>query len=1172
MTLVIIVLITVVTVGYLASVMLETKTAGSSLDQERAYGIAMVGAHQAMAKIRDALGPWDDPYKNFVASNPPFYWSLSPGRITRWSYSSVNPLTNIGLFSESPGTDLVNLNRQLIDGSYPIIGGSNAPEVSVKWANLLRNPTQPASATNAIVGRYAFWVDDEGAKINVNTADGTEKYTTNSLGIGSPSEVSLQVLTGTNGQLSLSNAQAIVQIARTSNFQSPREILRASGVTPEVFTNNVFSLTAYSRSPELNVFGQPKMALLPLLGTAHILPDDPPGTILATNMVLNGITLRPGNEIYPTPAQLTNYFVRNPITSNSVPVPWPLAFRAEAAPTLGRRQEYRQFTRISTGTNYCYINGALLANYLAGTNAAGNVTRWPAFQGSSATNFQQKYSPRQIDSIVAQIVSLGSKLISSDYPHPHSSDYPSIPNISDAEGDVWFDRYLEQSNCRYNNAPFLFPGWLSGQFVSGMGRTIKLSGLRMKVSAFGSSGTLGDTNNPYIPPRASMDIWLEWWLPSGFGDVGAGPARSGGMVIGHAGHQGALNSADICATELDKPPPFRAAPLPKPDGAPSYWADQLLTDDQGIDFACNPDTWDDPYTYQNITNLRDPADQGQAEFPHDDYAWYPPFPPTGDYRLAQGKKIERGSATGFVTPLRVSSPMSGADNELVPGEIRSVGSRFYTVNEAGMPMKTNAVGSSLNIAGGIAVRSQLFHGFWSDPDPVPLEAIRGASVNVGYPDFDTQEPILPFPWAPNWQMPLLPAETAAGTSTLYDRVKKSVIPVSLPPVSVPDHGNSDTSGPPVEIVLAPDDPLVNKFPGDWKPRAPNTIKDPPSGADRRKGDEAYTTYNESATSWYNAPNFDPDSYWLPPMDCGVSRLADLPGRTRIPRSARMPNIGYLQYVRTGIIPDNEGVAYQSQQGTPFRLLSYAPSTVQGTYPDWALLDLLYIPSTLIPYGSLYNPSTAVPTTNNAATNLAFFGTFGGATAGRINPNGVVIYTTNVDVPQTNVSRTLPLSAVFSGVTANHTNVPVTELLDAVQDYLKTNGPLRIPAEICNVPRIAAESAPINPTRNDLVRQILGALTTQDNVFSVWTVGQAVQKKPGSIQYGTFEPGDNVLAEVRLHFIVERYLDPGADGVYGNSSDPGRDSVVGTFDDPVDATNHPFQPRYLYRVVASEEVR
>ena len=65
MTLVIIVLITVVTVGYLASVMLETKTAGSALDQERAYGVAMIGVHEAMSRVRDALGPWDDPYKKF---------------------------------------------------------------------------------------------------------------------------------------------------------------------------------------------------------------------------------------------------------------------------------------------------------------------------------------------------------------------------------------------------------------------------------------------------------------------------------------------------------------------------------------------------------------------------------------------------------------------------------------------------------------------------------------------------------------------------------------------------------------------------------------------------------------------------------------------------------------------------------------------------------------------------------------------------------------------------------------------------------------------------------------------------------------------------------------------------------------------------------------------------
>ena len=71
-----------------------------------------------------------------------------------------------------------------------------------------------------------------------------------------------------------------------------------------------------------------------------------------------------------------------------------------------------------------------------------------SFPGTAATNFQEKYTRRQIDSIVAQIVSLGSKLISSDYPHPRSSDYPSSMRISDSQGDDQLDWYLEQQGCR----------------------------------------------------------------------------------------------------------------------------------------------------------------------------------------------------------------------------------------------------------------------------------------------------------------------------------------------------------------------------------------------------------------------------------------------------------------------------------------------------------------------------------------------------------------------------------------------------------------------------------------------------------------------------------------------------------------------------------------------------
>ena len=203
----------------------------------------------------------------------------------------------------------MNLNRPLSDGSYPIIGGTdlggtNAPDVSVKWVNLLRNPSQSPSDTNAIIGRYAFWVDDEGAKINVNTADGTAKYTTNSLGIGSPTEVSLQVLPAVD---TLASAQSIVQIARTSGFSSPREILRAPGVTPNLFTDNVFSLTAYSRSPELNVFGQPRVAVAPMLGDAGW---------QSGNMLMNSLTLLPVREIYPTPSQLPPYVIFSPYDIN----------------------------------------------------------------------------------------------------------------------------------------------------------------------------------------------------------------------------------------------------------------------------------------------------------------------------------------------------------------------------------------------------------------------------------------------------------------------------------------------------------------------------------------------------------------------------------------------------------------------------------------------------------------------------------------------------------------------------------------------------------------------------------------------------------------------------------------------------------------------------------------
>jgi hypothetical protein len=1189
MTLVIIVLITVVTVGYLASVMLETKTAGSNLDQERAYGIAMVGAHQAVAKIREALGPWDDPYKNFATNPPPFYWSSSPGRITRWSYSNVSPLTNIGLFSESAGTNLVNLNRELIDGSHPLIGGgSNAPAVSVKWVNLPQDPSRAADSNNPIVGRYAFWVDSEGAKINVNTADGTAKYTTNSLGIGSPTEVSLQALAGTSGQLSLASAQSIVQIARTSNFHSPREILRASGLTPDVYTSNVFSLTAYSRSPELNVFGQPRVALSPLLGH-H--------SWTAGNTDLNSLTLLPAREIYPTPSQMPPYVIASPYdTPPNTPrnQPWPLALRAEFGGFSTGKVEGNGQIMTNAPTlmpNYSYNQGYLLAKYLAGTNAGGRPVTWPVFRGSSTQGFAGKYTPRQLDGLVAQILSIGSKAISSDYPF--------------ISGDVG-----EQIGHRYYVAPYLFPGWLSGQWVIGVGRSMKLTQIRVEIQTFPAAGTWDDANpTNYTPPSAGFDFWLEWWVPSGyFGGDAVLPPQFSEFFLGHRDAKSILNSSDFPRDLRDKTGTNRfAAPLPPVADTNTswYWANQLLRNNQGIDFAGSPGQ----VAWSGITRL-DPDQQAAQRF-HDPFArTNPALPSPWVYKglMKTNKADHQGEEyDDYASPFIMTRLRPGNDpREWQRGQLRSIRSRLSGLTDTNyrLYMQTNA--ASLSVHGGIAVKTQFKDGYFSDPDPVPLEAVRGAYQGNG---ICTEEPFkigksdteMTAAW---FSVPAVPGdvtrpfEPPGSQRNLRDRVLDSVIPVNAD-VPVP--------GGPVQVIATVEDPLVNKFPGDWKLTNSTTIQ--PSA------DPAVPWIYDENDAFRNRLR-DPESYWMPRADVALSaNLNDVARQTLIPRSARMPNIGYLQYLRTGIIPDDESLPYaydpaqpgqEIQHGTPFRLLSFAPSyedrdpndplvgqqTTYGDsepYPDWALLDLLYIPSTLAPFGSTYNPASASPSTNAAVTNLIYYGTHGGATAGKINPNGAVIYTTNAEVAQTNVSRTLPLQAVLNGVTINQTlagvgtnteftggtTVNATNIAQAIENYVRTNGPLRMPAEICNVPEIESLRAPNNPTRNDLVRQLVGALTTQDNVFSVWTVGQAIQKNlknPGPIQYDQFEPGDSVLAEVRLHFIVERYLDPGADGFYGNSGSAGPDGVMGTYDDPMDATNHPLQPRYLYRVVASEEIR
>jgi hypothetical protein len=136
----------------------------------------------------------------------------------------------------------------------------------------------------------------------------------------------------------------------------------------------------------------------------------------------------------------------------------------------------------------------------------------------------------------------------------------------------------------------------------------------------------------------------------------------------------------------------------------------------------------------------------------------------------------------------------------------------------------------------------------------------------------------------------------------------------------------------------------------------------------------------------------------------------------------------------------------------------------------------------------------------------------------------------------------------------------------------------LPGEICNVPEVAnslyAGGTASSKSRNDLVRQIVGNLSTRSNTFSIWAIGQVIKKAAGNTDYGAFQTGDAIAGESKWNVLIERRLDFGADGIPGNSQNPGADGVVGTPDDPVDPVYHPamtYPLPYKYRVISAREV-
>lgn len=280
-TLAFIVIITILVVGFAETVRLSRPAAASFLERTRADQFARAGVEQVIGILNQQTG---DTNKNWIsqpgmlitgAANDDASTSVDERKVL----SVVTPLFSGSASTNVPSDSIltpVNINVPIYrdPGSRLITdrkdSGGNAMSMPLSWvyvrqSGALDTNASPALSTNdPIVGRYAYWADDESSKINYNIAWGKSGNTNSP---GHPTRVELSALTN------FTQATADVLHAFVTNsspgfnfFNTPldaRRIEKASGGAgvATALKANKFEVTHYNHDPNTTFFNEPRIVL-----------------------------------------------------------------------------------------------------------------------------------------------------------------------------------------------------------------------------------------------------------------------------------------------------------------------------------------------------------------------------------------------------------------------------------------------------------------------------------------------------------------------------------------------------------------------------------------------------------------------------------------------------------------------------------------------------------------------------------------------------------------------------------------------------------------------------------------------------------------------------------------------------------------------------------------------
>lgn len=462
-TLAILIIATILVVGFVSSMRTERAAAVSNGNNAAATTVAQSAVDHAIA-ILDKNIP--QPVPPGTSTSNPTNWIVNPGLLT--TVQGTNAPVQIPLSSNPSATYTstnqdAQLNVSLLSGSgYTILPTSDSMRVA--WVSLLKDPSTTASSTNQIAARYAFWIDDESSKVNVNTAIGKpanldfSQLTPGIISInsatyplGHPSSINLDVF----GSISASNlATAVSQQNGLASIESMKPFVQSG--SPDSFINsNKFDLTAYSRAPDFNVFGKSKL-----------------------------------------------YFLRS--ATGQLGRPMFQFFRDADGPEYFPSEENAK----GADRHSTYYTAAAISAYL-------NRNDWP---GMPARSFVDKWggndaAKREADQVAWNLMSMGSFAAGSFSGNSASSNYFELANATKS-GETGF-----VSVNKPNNDTVI--GTLSGKAMLPAYPVPLINEVALQISP--QSYTIADGTTKY---RLLVSLTTELWLPPGYPTFDFGQAQT----------------------------------------------------------------------------------------------------------------------------------------------------------------------------------------------------------------------------------------------------------------------------------------------------------------------------------------------------------------------------------------------------------------------------------------------------------------------------------------------------------------------------------------------------------------------------------------------------------------------------------------------------------------------